>query len=332
MDKNKRFLLFLLLIFYLVTLYCFIFFIGQYYLQGIPHVPDDVAYLFMAKMFALGYIIMPIPASPENFNFFPGILNTESGKWLFQYPFGHPMLLALGVLIGFPGLIPPFIGTAVVIIIFLISKNLYDLKTALLFLPLPFMSPFFLFNSASFMSHNTASLYLVTAFFLLVLSLQRRNLLFLFGAGIFIGLLFNTRPLTSLPYLLIFMLLLNLKRKSYPRSFMPICIFAAGFMIMFALWLWYNFVTSGNPFSSQYFLVNQNLFEFGQTLSVSQFLNERLLNVSILFQNLFPMLYNLPPFLSLLIPAVPFLSRKNIFWDNFFFFCLISLPIAYFFL
>ena len=111
----KKILFFL----YLLCVFSFLLFINLFYLEGIPHVPDDAAYLFMAKEFASGHIIQPIPVSPQHFDFFPGILTLERGTWLFQYPFGHPFLLAIGVLIGFPNLIPPLIGTLTIFFLFL---------------------------------------------------------------------------------------------------------------------------------------------------------------------------------------------------------------------
>ena len=56
-------------------------------------------------------------------------------------------------------------------------------------------SPFFLMQSSSFMSHNTAALYILVS---LVFILKReRPLLYGLIAGVCFGLAFNTRPLSA---------------------------------------------------------------------------------------------------------------------------------------
>lgn len=314
--------------FYLTLLFSFLLFINLYYLEGIPHVPDSAAYLFMAKIFASGNVIMPFPASPPHFNFFPGILSVENRIWLFQYPFGHPLLLTIGVLIGFPSLIPPLIGALFALFLFLIAKEIYNIKTAYFLLPLPFLSPFFLENASSFMSHNTAAFYLVISLYCLILALKKHKNLPIFLCGIFLGLLFNTRPLTSLPFLIIVLpiIIFELKPKMYSLFF-----FSLGFGFMFLLWLLYNHLTTGNIFASQYYLANKGMLSFSQRGSLVMFLDGRFQNLKILFNNLGPILFNWPAIATYGILSIPFLVRKHTFWDIIFFFSLFTLPIAYFF-
>src|SRR5205085_8460317 len=98
--KKILFLYFVLLFFVLLAINTFV-------MEGVPHVPDDTAYLFMAKMFASGKITTRIPIAYEFVDFFPELLDVRHGTWLFQYPFAHPFLLMFGILIGSPQLIPP---------------------------------------------------------------------------------------------------------------------------------------------------------------------------------------------------------------------------------
>lgn len=313
---------------YFSILFSFLLFINLYYLDGIPHVPDSVAYLFMAKMFATGHVILPIPISPHHFDYFPAILSIKEGKWLFQYPFGHPLLLVIGVLIGFPNLIPPIIGALFALFLFLIAKKIYNIKTAYFLLPLPLLSPFFLENASSFMSHNTAALYLVISFYCLILALKNRKNLPMFMCGVFLGLLFNTRPLTSFPFLIIILLIIAFKLK--PKMYF-LFLFSLGFGFMLMLWLFYNYLTTGNIFTSQYYLTNKGMLPFDQQESLAMFLDGRFQNLKILFNNLGPVLFNWPAIVTYGILLVPFLLRKHTFWDIIFLFSLFTLPIAYFF-
>ena len=201
MNFNKFSILILSL--YFCLLFFILLSINLIFFEGIPHVPDDVAYLFMGKMFASGHIIANIPIPNQFVDYFSEVLTVNKGAWLFQYPYGHPLLLAIGVLLGFPNIIPPLIGTLCIFILFFIAREVYDKKTALFLLPLPLLSPFFLENASSFMSHNTAAFYLVLSIFFIIKFNKKGGRLSLLYAGILIGLLFNTRPLTSLPFLLI---------------------------------------------------------------------------------------------------------------------------------
>ena len=323
--------LFLLLGGYLLFIFFLLLFINIFYLEGTPHVPDDAAYLFMAKIFATGHILPLIPVSPEHFDFFPGILTVDSGKWLFQYPFGHPMLLALGVLIGIPNAIPPLIGMLVVLLLFLIAKAVYDTKIALIVSLFPLFSPFFLENAASFMSHNTSSFYLLLSLFCLISYFKnQRQSFFPLLTGFFLGLLFSTRPLTGVPFILLFSSFLLLSKNNKYKT-LSVFLFSIGASIPFVWWLLYNSVTTGSPFISQYFTLNKGFFGFDQNVSLQHFVTERLDNAKIHFLNLLPMLFNLPLVPTLLLLTLPIIDKKKNTWDRLFFYALFTLPIVYFF-
>lgn len=314
---------------YFIFVFSFLLFINLYYLEGIPHVPDSVAYLFMAKMFATGHIIQTIPISPASFDFFPGILSVEQGKWLFQYPFGHPLLLSLGVLIGFPNIIPPLIGIMNILLMYKIAKKIFNIQTALFLLFLPLASPFFLENSASFMSHNSALFYLLVSFYFLVLGLTNKNLLFPFLSGIFIGLLLNTRPLTCLPFLIIFIFLIG-TRHTQKKKIFSLGLFLLGFFLLSLCFIFYNYFTTGSFLQFQYYTVNQGLFIVNDKTLID-FIRVRFQNASILFINFFSMLYAWPVFLTYLFLLLPIIVKKRTFWDITSFYILFTLPIVYFF-
>ncbi len=317
-----------ILFFYLLGVFLSLLGINLYYLEGIPHVPDSVAYLFMAKLFAQGQVISAIPVSPQHFDFFPGILDISKGSWLFQYPFGHPVLLAIGALLGLPHMIPPLVGMFVVLLLFLIAKEVFNNRAAIFIAILPLLSPFFLENASSFMSHNTASLYLLLSVYTIVKHQKNNNSIFPLISGISIGLLFNTRPLTAIPFIAgIFFVIILLKKSACKNTLVW---YSIGFFVMFLLWLLYNFLITGSLFSSQYYLVNHQLFSVDDS-SFEQTLQTRFKNTHILFKNFIPMLYNWPFIITFGLLIIPFVFKRYNRWDIVFCVALFTLPLVYFF-
>lgn len=320
----------LLLAIHLVILFYFLLFINLYYLGGIAHVPDSVAYIFMAKMFASGHLITKIPVSPASFDFFSGVLNVSGGKWLFQYPFGHPLLLTIGELIHFPNIIPPLIGTLTIFLLFLTAKKLFGEITAFFLLPLPFFSPFFLENSASFMSHSTSAFYLTISLYFLLKSLDSdKKILFSLFSGFGIGFMLNTRPLSAIAFLPVLFFLILFKQKK--RKLDSLLSFIIGFLFLVILWCLYNIATTGYPYSSEYYSVNNWLFGIPKNSSLLSFISERFKNVTKLFNNFGPMIFNWPQLISYFFIFFPLIFGKRNFWDRIFFISLFTLPIAYFF-
>ena len=60
--------------------------------ERLPHLEDEVAYLFQAKTMALGHLTVPSPARPEAF-WTPFVLDHQ-GQRFGKYPPGWPAILA----------------------------------------------------------------------------------------------------------------------------------------------------------------------------------------------------------------------------------------------
>lgn len=296
-------------------------------MEGIPHVPDDAAYLFMAKNFATGHVITTIPIPWQFVDYFPSILAASSEKWLFVYPFGHPLVLSIGFLLGFPNIIPPLIGCLSIFFLFLIAKNLYGRTTAFFLLPLPFLSPFFLQNASSFMSHNTSAFYLTLSLFFLTHGLLHKKPLYLISTGIFMGLLFNTRPLTAVPFLIIGFLIFFFQKKLPLKKGLY---FFIGLIPLLLSYLAFNHMTAGSALQFQYYNQIGGFFQ-NNNLSPAEFVNTRFQNVNTLFQSFGPMLFNVFPLVAYLLLLAPFILKKSNFWDRFFLLAILALPLTYFF-
>ncbi|MDQ2806481.1 MAG: hypothetical protein M3Z04_06130 [Chloroflexota bacterium] len=135
-------------------------------LEGIPHVQDDVAYLWQAKVFALGRAWAPEPPLP---NFFQqGFILITDGRWFAKYPPGWPLLLVPGVWAGLPWLVNPLCAGASLALIYATGRRLYGAAAGAAAAGLGLLSPFLLFMSGSYMAHPATMLAVCVALYAFV--------------------------------------------------------------------------------------------------------------------------------------------------------------------
>src|SRR4051812_8822935 len=72
--------------------------------EAMPHLEDEHANLFQARVFAAGRITADVPRHPNSF-FTPFVINSAQGKRFGKYPPGYPLLLALGAALRQPWLV-----------------------------------------------------------------------------------------------------------------------------------------------------------------------------------------------------------------------------------
>ena len=125
-------------------------------LDRVPHVTDDVAYYFMAKLMAHGRLTLPATDAPEFFT--PHFFYEENGQLISLFQVGWPAVLALGVVLGCPWLVNPLLGALTLWPIYRIARRGYGEGVARLALVMLLASPFTLFIAASMMSHVLAAL------------------------------------------------------------------------------------------------------------------------------------------------------------------------------
>ncbi|MCH8949463.1 MAG: glycosyltransferase family 39 protein, partial [Chloroflexi bacterium] len=254
--------------------------------------------------------------------------------WFSHYPFGHPMFLAIGQLFSVIWLVPPVLGAACVALIYAIGKRLYNASTGLLAAVLLLSSPFFLMTASNFMSHNTAVFTILAALFLLTLQTKRR-IIAMFVAGVFIGLLFNIRPLTAvafMPVLGVFMgyelLRAGPDRLKLLREDLA---FSAGALLLLGAYFFYNQMTTGDFNTTAYEIqgtFNQDTVGFSGTHSVTAGIQnqQELLSLLLLVANGWPVA------IGLIVAALPFLLGTKNRWDYFLgasFLAIVSAPILY---
>ncbi|HYO47061.1 MAG TPA: glycosyltransferase family 39 protein [Gemmatimonadota bacterium] len=214
-----------------------------------PQLVDSVIQLFQAKIFAAGAVSAPAPAAPEFF--VTQHMIVEGGSWYSQYPPGHSALLATGVLLGVPWLVPILLTLASAALLYGFAKRAYGETTARLTLLLLVLAPFFWFMGASFMSH-VSSLAGVCAFLYCFARWEEDGRLgMLAAAGMGLGVGFLSRPLEVLAIGAVFggVLCADAVRK---RRWQPLVVFGAAFLLVGSLYLAFNAVTTGNPLRPGY--------------------------------------------------------------------------------
>ena len=216
--------------------------LGHWVLDPIPHVSDEVAYLFQARVFASGRLSVPAPPLPE---FFPSEwLIIHDGRWFGIFPPGWPLLLSLGVRLGVPSLVNPTLGALGLIAIHRLAELLIGEAKALVVALLCALSPFFLFQCASFLSHPASLLFTtLSALYLLRGAASGRPAPFV-ASGCLAAMAFLIRPLDALAIWSVAAGALALRHRTR-RQLAGTCLSAAGLAVGVLAYLAYNRALGG---------------------------------------------------------------------------------------
>ncbi|MCU0610882.1 MAG: hypothetical protein MUE60_03720, partial [Candidatus Eisenbacteria bacterium] len=175
-------------------------------LAGLPFVPgDEDEYLFQARIFARGHVTAPAPPHAERF-WAPGIL-IHGARWFGHHQPGHSLLLAAGVVLGIPGIIPAVSTGLTVLLLSMTARRLAGPDAGALTALLAMTSPMLLLTGATLVSETTSLLAVAAIFWLAVAEpFGRRSLLL---AGLMVGWLLNVRLMTGISAGLATMVLLG---------------------------------------------------------------------------------------------------------------------------
>jgi len=226
--------------------------------QHIPHVQDSIGQVFQGRIFASGRITLPARLD----DFFAGYLQiiNDGSRMYSQYPFGHSLLLALGTLVHAEWLVNPLLGSAEILVLYFLGKELYDEGIGRIAALLGVASPFLLFMSSEYMNHASGLLFLslfLLFFFRTIRPLRgrqaRSSLADPLLSGLALAMALNIRPLSalavSLPiagygsYLLF---------KSRWRMLPAFALLLAPVLLGVGAFGLYNYLTTGSPLLSGY--------------------------------------------------------------------------------
>lgn len=168
--------------------------------ERLPHLEDEFAYLFQARIFERGQLYIETP-QPVRAYWQPFLINHD-GKRFGKYTPGWPAMLAVGTGLNQPWLVNAWLMMLTVALIYRLGRAIYTPATGAVAALLVATSPMALLLAGSLMSH-TAGLFFATLFLYALWHLERRSLTprraLLWGAvgGLALGMLVSTRPLTA---------------------------------------------------------------------------------------------------------------------------------------
>ncbi|MBN1661904.1 MAG: glycosyltransferase family 39 protein [Anaerolineae bacterium] len=227
--------------------------IAYFAFERLPHLEDEVAYLFQARTLALGRLTVPSPEHPDAF-WTPFVLDYRGARFG-KYPPGWPALLALGLLARAEWLVNPFLAALALYLVYRLGETLYDRRTGLLAALFGLVSPLFLTLSGSFLSHLASLVWLLLFSLWFIWTARGRHPAYALGAGLALGAAFLTRSLTAAAYALPFVLysacqLVTRRQPHWPRYLL---VAAAGGAVA-ALLPVYQWAVTGDPWLNPYVL------------------------------------------------------------------------------
>ncbi|MGD2207486.1 MAG: glycosyltransferase family 39 protein, partial [Anaerolineae bacterium] len=227
--------------------------VAYFAFERLPHLEDEVAYLFQAKTMAMGRLTVPSPSHPDSF-WTPFVLD-HRGRRFGKYPPGWPAVLALGVLARVPWLANPLLAALALYLVYRLGKALYDERIGLLAAALGLTSPLFLVLGGSFLSHMASLVSLLLFSLWFVWTAQGRSRWFALGAGLALGIAFLTRSLTAIAYASPFIVysLVQVIRRRQPhwRRYLFLALAGGATAALLPLYQW---AVTGDPWLTPYVL------------------------------------------------------------------------------
>ena len=169
--------------------------ISQWVLHGQANVIDEAGYQFQAKAYLQGHLsLTPQAPGPDYYSLL--FILTSGDHWFSGFFPGFCALLALGIKWGVAAWVNPVLAGALVLITVWAGRRLFNHDTASLAVLLMLVSPFVLFQGASYFSHvATAVFFTLAAALILSAAIEDRFSAALIGT--LLGITMVCRPLTA---------------------------------------------------------------------------------------------------------------------------------------
>lgn len=168
--------------------------------QRLPHVEDELAYLFQAETFAGGALSVPAPpeAAQPGLDYY--LFEVEDGRWYAATAPGWPAALAIGMLFGVPWLVNPLLAAISVLLAHDITRRKAGRDQADMVALLMGFSPWLIAAAGSLMTHTLTLALTLFAWWMVLRADEQsqrapRRLLL---AGLALGWVFAARPLDGL--------------------------------------------------------------------------------------------------------------------------------------
>lgn len=229
--------------------------ISSHVFENVPHLEDEMAYVWQAKALAGGQITVPSPECPSCF-MVPFVVDAN-GQRSGKYPLPWPLVLSFGERFNLRGWVNPILAGLCGWLMFRLGSKLLNQQLGLLAEGLLAVSPFFLLLSGSLLGHIW-TLFLTLSLFCAWLDTFTftpvvPRWVSVLTAGLALGLLALSRPMTavgvSLP-LLVHGIWLLVRAPGGKRAAVMFIGGLAGFLSLFHF-VWQG-VVSGDIFQNPY--------------------------------------------------------------------------------
>lgn len=215
---------------------------------------DENVYHFQAHLLASGrFYADSLPQSLRAF--FDNQFIINNGRWFGMYFIGHPAVLAAGLHVGLFEWVGAIEAAVTLLLTLGIARSLLGNRVALITVALLVLSPFFVFLSATHLSQTTSTLFLTTFVYAFSrLYTTPRAIHYWAIAAVALSGGFITRPQTtallSAPFVV--HLVAQLVRRRLASGWGPPLIAAMILTIGAAVFLWVNYVLTGNILHTSY--------------------------------------------------------------------------------
>jgi 4-amino-4-deoxy-L-arabinose transferase-like glycosyltransferase len=244
--------------------------ISRMVFERLPHLEDEITYLFQAELLARGQTVIPSP-QPSG-PFWKPFVKDFNGLRFGKYSLGWPGLLAVGVNLGQPWIVNAWLSALSIALVYRLGKEIFTPDVGLIAALLMTASPMALLLNATFMGHTaalTTSLLFLYAYWRMERTPQYAKRWALL-AGIGLGLTVINRPLAGVALaapLIIWSgvrLYWRLREGLNPSVrfmqhlhpvLMPLLIVAFITALFTAVIPAYNYAATGNPTQNLYLLI-----------------------------------------------------------------------------
>lgn len=184
------------------------------YLRGGPRIIDATSYFLAARSLAAGAFTFSVPDPSAAFRGRFLLASVDGHELGVLFPPGYPLVLSLGVRLGAPLLVGPLLGAALVAVTYGLARALgQSAKVAMLAAALSVLSAALRYHTADTMSHGLAALLACGA----LLAALRSDLRYgACGAGLCVGLLLATRPVSGVASAILVALTLRRRVSDWP--------------------------------------------------------------------------------------------------------------------
>ena len=230
-----------------------IIFINQYAFLDFPNSADEYSYQIMAQTFLKGKLSVPSPPLKEFFDFIHVI---NDGKFYGKYSPGWPFFLMFGFFIRIPMIVNLIFSLSAIIVVFFMAKEIFSERTAKVAIALMAVSPYVLFNGATYYSQPSVLFFLSLFTYLYMKGSASKNPRYFIAQGIILGIIFNIRQFDAViigSCIFVYEVANVMTKKKLLREMIRDMTLIAGPLLMLSvIFFFYNFVQTGDPLVSPY--------------------------------------------------------------------------------